>query len=251
LTPITALLSDVPIDSASPGYNPGIQVLFFRRGSTVYGTMDIPELSSGETGVIGQDLPQDLRLRLGILSENTFQNYTSLVNILSTDNYPTAISKLDAALAAIQNNTAKEENFTVGAGGQTIFNTTNIQFAVSNTIPDIQVYVNGQKQIQAQDGNPANGDFVKNTNQQIQFSYTVPENAIVTIRQERTGGGGGGGGGVDLTNIVVNMSPSVNGGQSVGTVAKGFSALYLKDTMSAQVYRLDMVSGVLTITPVP
>jgi len=243
-------LQNVPISPDSAGWEPGIQVLFFRRGSTVYGMMDIPELSSGETGTIGTDLPQDLRVRLGILAENSYQEYTSVTNFLVTDNYPTAISKLDAALNVIQSNAAQEENFTVGVGGQSVFTTTNIEFSASNAIPDIQVYVNGQKQIQAQDGVLNNADFIKNTIQEIEFSYTVAENAIVTIRQERTGAGGGLGASVDLENIVVNPAPFVNGNKTLGQETKAWGALYLKDTNSAQVYKIEMISGVFTITPI-
>lgn len=251
LTVKKTTLQNVPLSPDSAGWEPGIQVLFFRRGSIVYGCMDIPELSSGETGTIGTDLPQDLRVRLGILAENQYQDYTSVTNFLITDNYPTALSKLDAALNVIQSNLPQEENFSVASGGQSVFTTTGIEFALSNAIPDIQVYVNGQKQIQAQDGNLATADFIKNTDQEIEFSYTVPEGSVVTIRQERTGGGGGTGVATDLENIVVSPAPFVNGGQNLGQLSKAWGGLYLKDTNSAQVYKIEMVSGVLTITPVP
>jgi hypothetical protein len=97
--PLTvAALSAVPIDPASAGYNAGIQVLFFRRGGKIYGMMDIPELSSGEVVVIGQDLSNANRTRLGITGENAFTAYSSTAIITSPDSYPVAISKLDLNL---------------------------------------------------------------------------------------------------------------------------------------------------------
>lgn len=250
LTPVIVPLADVPIDPASAGWSPRIQVLFFRRGNTIYGNIDIPEIDSGETATIGEDLPKEVRSRLGITSESSYQAYTSTNYILPTDNYPTALSKLDAAVASFGLDVAKEEYFTVGVGGATNFVLTTFTFSVTHTIPDIQVYVNGQKQHQSPTG-ALDKDFRKVNNNEIEFSYTVPENAEVTVRDERTGVALVPGGGVDLTNITVNPQPSVSGANSLGSVTKGWKELYLKDTASAQVYRLDITSGVLTLTPVP
>ena len=251
LTPVVVALSAVPIDPASVGYSPRIQVLFFRRGNTIYGNIDIPELDSGETARIGQDLPKNIRTRLGVTSESSFQAYTSTGYIVTSDNYPTALSKLDAAIVAFANDTAKEEYFTVGVGGQSLFTMAAITFSTLHTVPDIQVYVNGQKAKQSPDGTLTNGDFRKVGNNQIQFDYTVPQNAVVTLRDERAGVGTSPGGGVDLTNITVDVQPSTNGSNAIGAVTKGWKELYLKDTASAQVYRLSITSGVLSLTPVP
>lgn len=58
------------------------------------------QLDSGETGSIGEDLPTVQRNRLGILSENTFEQYSAAslsYGVLSVnDTLPTAISKLGA-----------------------------------------------------------------------------------------------------------------------------------------------------------
>jgi hypothetical protein len=106
LTPVVSLLSDVPIDPKSSGWQRGIQVLFFRRGTTVYGMMDIPDLNSGETANIGIDLPLTIRTRLGITSESTYEAYTSAAlstgYIATADSYAAAISKLTERAPAIK-----------------------------------------------------------------------------------------------------------------------------------------------------
>lgn len=247
LAPVVVPLSAVPIDPASVGYVPGIQVLFYRINNQIYGMMDIPELSSGEVVVIGQNLSTQNQNRLGLTSDTAFQAYTSTSVILTTDNYATAISKLDAALAGVLSDLAKEDHFLVGVGGQTVFTLPTIVMNVADSIPDIQVTVNGQKVRLSPTGLIANGDFKKNSTTQIEFFALIPENAEVIVRDERTGGGSGN----DLTNITVDPQPVANGSRALGTVAKGWSGLFLKDTTSAQVYRIDMVSGVLTMTAVP
>ena len=250
LAPVVAPLSAVPINPASPGFVPGVQVLFYRINNKIYGMMDIPEITSGEVVIIGESMSNNNRNRLGLISDSAFQPYSSTINILAADNYPTAISKLDNIIGAILNDNAREEYFPVGAGGETNFVASVLTWSTSHSIPDIQVFVNGVKMKQSPDGLAANGDFIKVDDNEIEFSYLIPEGALVTIRDERTGGGGGGGG-PDLNNITTNPAPVSNGAHSVGTVTKGWSGLYLKDTASAQVYRLDITAGVLNITAVP
>lgn len=202
LTPIVANLSDVPIDPDSIGYSATIQVLFFRRGSTVHGLVDIPELSSGEQAVIGQDLPTKHRTRLGIVDEDTYEDYSSITTVALTDSHPAAISKLDAAVGSLSilSNTNQsainaifdaldaiiggepvEEHFVVGVGGQTIFNATLISWNSDVSSVDIAVFVNGQKVAQDQTGS-LTLSFRKNSGTQIEFSDTIPEYACVTIR---------------------------------------------------------------------
>lgn len=54
-------------------------------------------LDSGESIVIGQDLPDDIRTRLGITGETSFQAYGNTHRINTTDTYPEAITNLDKA----------------------------------------------------------------------------------------------------------------------------------------------------------
>lgn len=186
----------------------------------------------------------------GTASWYTFPfGYTSLTNIAASDDFKTAISKLDAAINAIQLDLPVEEHFLV-VGSQTVFTTSTLTWNVLNTEPDIMVFVNGQKVKQSSTGLAAGGDFKKNANNIIEFFNPVPDQSSVTIRKENQGGGGGGGGS-DLTNITVNPQPVTNAAHSLGTTGKAWSALYLKDTTSSQVYKLEVISGALTVTAVP
>ena len=251
LVPIVAAMSAVPIDPASVGYDAGIQVLFLRKGGKIYGMMDIPELSSGETATIGEDLPKNIRDRLGIISDTTYESYTSTNIILAADSYATAISKMDAAFAAFASDEAKEDWQTVVGVPQLQFNTTNVTMIFDNTKLDVQVYINGVRMRQATDGTAATGEFKKNSATQIEFFQAIPVNARVCIRDERSGSAISGGGGVDLTNITVDPQPFTNGSQAIGTVTKAWEAIYLKDTLSSQVYRLEVTGGVFQIVAVP
>jgi hypothetical protein len=58
-------------------------------------------------------------------------------------------------------------------------------------------------------------------------------------------------GGTDLTNIDVDIQPDTDGGRDVGTAAKSFNALWLKDTVTGDAYRLEVTSGVLQAVLVP
>jgi len=247
VTPVVAAISAVPINPSSGGFAQNIQVLFVRRNNTIYGELDLPELESGQSAMIGQRFTAPVAARLGLTSDTTYEPYTSTDVILPTDDYQAAISKLDAAIGAIESSTPEEETFLVSGSPQTIFTCSVITFSNLNTVWDIAVYRNGVKQIQdTTDSGLA--DYQKISTTQIQFSYAVPVNAEVVVRLERTGGGGGG---TDLTNISVDPQPYSNGAQSLGEVTKAWSALFLKDTGSSQVYKLTIVGGVLTITPVP
>jgi hypothetical protein len=224
-------------------------------------------LESGEGDIVGEDLPSDHRARLGIISETAFQAYTSTFYINLNDTHPEAISNLDAALDAeatarangdsnlqtqinaIVNDVAKEEDVLVtNPIGVTVATAPTMTWNVSNAVPDVSVFINGVKKILDQTGGLTK-DWRKTSANSIEFSYTVPIDAVITFRDERTGGGGGGGG--DLENINVDIKPDTNGARAVGSVTRGWKYVFLKDTTSAQVYRLEVVSGVFQITPVP
>lgn len=251
LTVQVGVFGSLPINPLVSGYNQTRMVMFYRKNGNIESLMEMPDLDSGEISQIGVSLPAKIRARLGILSETSFVAYTSNNVIAANDNYAIALSKLDAAIFAINSDEADEEIFLVTApGGQTVFNAVGLSWSTDHNVPDIQVTINGVKYQQSRDGNPANEDFVKTDADTLTFNFSVPQNAKVVIRDERTGGGGGGGGG-DLTNITVDPQPATNGGKALGQTAKAWSALYLKDTSSAQVYKIEMVSGTLTMTPVP
>ena len=45
-------------------------------------------------------------------------------------------------------------------------------------------------------------------------------------------------------NLAVNITPQTDGALSVGTETKAFNALYLKDTVTGQIYRIEIENGV-------
>jgi hypothetical protein len=95
-----------------------------------------------------------------------------------TDQIDTNTSGVVTLLDAIErifNGEPIEEHFIVGAGGQTIFNATIIEWDQSNAKPDITVWVDGRKQKQGT-------AFNKTSGTQIVFTSLIPEERVVTIR---------------------------------------------------------------------
>lgn len=181
LTPVVAALTDVPIDPTEAGSSKKLMVLFFRRGGTIYGTMDMPELDSGEVVVIGQDLPQALRARLGITGENSFQAYTSTQYILAGDNYPSAISKLDAAIDAIATAQNQRNWIIVPDGpGVTVYNDSMLTWDPDTNVYDILVLISGRIKTPTEDYN-------KTSSTQITFTEVVPPRSRIEIIKIRTG----------------------------------------------------------------
>lgn len=179
LVPQVADLSAVPIDPSSPGFSAGIQVLFFRRGSTIYGIMDIPELDSGESGSIGLDLPISIRQRLGITSDTSMQSYTSTTIISSTDTYPEAISELDLAVNQALSDTAIEETI-IASAGQTTINFSSIYFNPNPLSVDLKVYRDGLFMKQG-----ASRDYQRTSGSQIVFNYPLLANEAIEGRLEK------------------------------------------------------------------
>jgi len=100
LSPLLPLVANFASLSLISAAGKTLQVLFLRRGAIIYGMMDIPELTSGEQAVIGQDLSTVNRTRLGITGENTFEAYSSTRIVAANDTHPAAISKLDNMIPA-------------------------------------------------------------------------------------------------------------------------------------------------------
>lgn len=171
-------------------------------------------------------------------------------------NYSTLNNKVDTVSGGLQDqiddilsDTAREERVEA-VSGQTLITLSSITFNPLNSVRDVQVFRNMGRVFQSSTGNVSGGDFQKVGNNQIQFFYPLVAGDRITTRDERTGGGGGGGGSTDLENIAVEMAPDTNGGHAVGQNTKGFSALYLKDTTNASVWRVEIVSGALQATQV-
>ena len=55
---------------------------------------------------------------------------------------------------------------------------------------------------------------------------------------------GGGGGGSDLEAIIVDIQPSTVGGHSVGTLEKPWAAIFVKDEVTDDIWKISVASGV-------
>ena len=150
---------------------------------------------------------------------------------------------------AITSDHAREERFEA-VSGQTLFTLSTIVFDPSASIRGIVVYKNVGRVFMSSTGSLSDGDYVKVGTNQINWLYPLQDGDRVVVREERTGGGGGGGGATDLENIIVDPSPDSNGGHALGTSSRSWSGVYLKDTMTSNVWLLQVVSGSFQTTQV-
>lgn len=156
---------------------------------------------------------------------------------------------LQSQINSITSNHALEERFEA-VSGQTIFTLSTIVFDPSASIRDIVAYKNMGRAYQSSTGNISGGDYVKVGTNQINWLYPLQDGDRIVVREERTGGSGGGGGGTDLQNIVVDPCPDSSGGHALGTLSRPWSGVYLKDTVTANVWLLQVVSGSFQTTQV-
>jgi hypothetical protein len=189
LTPVVCQLTGVPLNPNSTGFDQKIFLLFFRTNNKIHGTMEIPELSSGEESTIGENLPTFIREGLGIKSETEFYPLTSTRVIEESDNRVTRESKLDDAIGAIYDSIHDEEVLGPATEGQTVFTASRFVWVPDNDVLDIFVFLNGRKVKQDRLGG-TNKDFRKIANNAIEFSYPLRVNAEVTIyKPGKTGAG--------------------------------------------------------------
>jgi hypothetical protein len=235
--------------------------------------------------VTGNKLNTAYRYRIGVNGDLTYEPYTTPVVIQASDTYPTAISKLDAAVTTI-NSSVPQQHREVALLGQTIIDVPlAMAFAFDDTIPDIEFTVNGKKQA-------LGVEYNKTSTVRITSTYPFPAGADLLITKERTGGvptvvngidvkhngalivgsatsinlvgagvasvtnngggevevniTGGGGGTIDLSAVDQDIIPDANGSRSLGSVTKGWDGLYLTDKTTGDVYRLQIDNGFLS-----
>jgi hypothetical protein len=146
--------------------------------------MGLGTLDAGESVTIGQDLSNNIRARLGITGESTFQAYTSTEVVALTDTYPEAISKLDVGVETILRNNPKEQSFDAD-GVTSQFVLTDFAFSADATYLDITVWVDGRKQEQSLNGQLVN-NYRKLGVNTIQFAVAPVAGSRVTVRKEGT-----------------------------------------------------------------
>jgi len=179
--------------------------------------------------------------------------HTADISALDTrlDTAETEIDQLQADLNTIEANVPDEEEFTAIAL-QVLFDLTGFTVDASNLIRDIEVFVDGRRQIQATSGIFAgNKGWRKNSTSQIELAEAPGDGKAVTVWKQGTAVVVSGGGGTDLQNIAVHPQPASNGSKSLGTSAKGWDGVHVKDTASAQVWKIQVNGGVLEAISVP
>jgi len=154
--------------------------------------------------------------------------------------------------AAIFVRTIKYQKFAGTGPGVSIFNLDPYNFLVDpdNTVIDCEYYRDGKWLVQSLLGTFVDGTVRKNSSSQVELSTPLlTGQELVVVRRVPVGSGSGGGGSpTDLENIPVDlgfMTP-----HSVGTITKPASALYLKDTVTYDIWQLTVTSGNLQIIKV-
>lgn len=170
-----------------------IEPVLIRIQDNIYfknGGLELKGQSGDTTSGRIDDITQDLLTYMGAVNESDSDpNYSSANIVTQGGSLTNAIGELDNQVYAIITDTAEEEDFSVGVGGQTNFVASTMTWSATNSVVDILVFVNGKKQKQDTSGGLSE-DYRKISTIEIEFSYTVPENARVTIHSVRTGGGG-------------------------------------------------------------
>ena len=150
-----------------------------------------------------------------------------------------------AALQAYVSSVPEEQIFNVGAGGQSVFNLTNFTVDPSNSILDCDFLIDGRWQTQSILGDFSDGAVRKNSATQIQTSEPVVEfSEFIVLKRTMSGTSPL----VDLTAITVNLGFVTP--HSVGTLAKPASSLILKDTITADIWQLQVVNGVFQVVKI-
>lgn len=235
-------------------WNLPIQVLGFVKDGNfnphLFSVAGMGELDIGEQIVLGQDLSKTIRIRLGILGETSMQSYPSANVISASDNYATAIGKLDEAVSQFGLDVPEEEVFETSAA-QDEFTISAIEhWNASNSFKEITVTINGQKWTQDATGIKVGLFFHKLSSTTIKTHTMVPAESVVVIRKERTGAAPVGDG-VDLTNVSVDIQPDTNNVRSLGSTAKGYKAVYFSDLATGNVYKASVNNGNFQLELVP
>lgn len=163
----------------------------------------------------------------------------------------TQVDTLTSELNTIKSNNPDFEEI-ITDGSSNIFPLTKFTLSDDNTVVDAILYLNGRFQHLSRLGNFSDGQWRKPTPSSIEVDTVIPAGQSITVYKPGTAViVSGGGGSVDLTNINVNPQPDTDGNRSLGTQAKAWSFLFLKDSVTGEVWKLEMNNGdLITTTPV-
>jgi hypothetical protein len=163
---------------------------------------------------------------------------TTKVNIGTTiDSYNVAYSKLGTA----QIGTGDGNQLAVG----TVYGYSSSKIAI---ITDTKLAdAGGTDAGVGENFGSSNGSFA-NVNVTIKIQATIPilgwSSTAEFLAPQITSA-------VNLENISVDPTPLSNGSQSLGTVTKAWGSLFFKDTVTSQVYKLEVTNGIFQVVIVP
>lgn len=161
------------------------------------------------------------------------------------------IIQLQNAVAAIQANTPQQD-IQAGTGVAAYTVVGALTFDASNTVFDIDVYVDGRLQTQDETGTTLKS-YKKTSTTALLFTEVVLAGKEIKIFKRGTSSGPAINYSTpvfDFENLTVAPAPAVNGDKSLGTTVKAFKSLFLKDKVTAQVYELEIVNGVVSFSPI-
>lgn len=129
-------------------------------------------------------------------------------------------------------------------GGGTIFNLTSFSLNPSNSSFDADFFIDGRWQQQSLLGNFSDGAVRKNSTTQVELSEAIPSGKEFVVLKRTMQGNAG----PDLTAINVDMGFVVP--KTVGTLLNPASSLIVQDKISADIWEIEVVSGVLQATKI-
>ena len=218
--------------------DPDAYVIAMRIGNNIYfknGALELKGDATGNTSGRINDITQDLLNYIGASDESDGDpNYPSSSDpdtvVTQGTSLTTAIDALNSEMIAVITNNPGEEIFTVGAGGQSVFNLTEFQVDPDNTVYDIECYVDGRRMLLDPTGALTRG-FRKNSLTQVELSETVPEGKEVVFWKQGTSYGGTTaptGGSLWSDPMDSTTTPNVDVAHDVGSTSRRIREVHAK-----------------------
>jgi hypothetical protein len=240
VTPQVAPLALVPWDENAA-------VLGIIKGGefspVLLGVAGMTKLSTNEGVIFGEDLPQSIRVRLGILTDSggeptAFQSYSSQLAINGPDTYPQALSNLD--IMSAQNRHARLVKFSgdwqvAGANVLRILSDCYVQIPglteVRNTVAAQSITLSADGDIAYVSLNRTTGAAATLTVLVASAASVIPgRNTFVVARRTPTG--------VEIDGQAVTYTDRLVSGQTNNVVVDG-------DTLEEAIKRLDVRQDVV------
>lgn len=189
----------------------------------------------GDTGGVGiTPITQGSIVYLG-----QFTGITDLENTVAQNTLD--IATIQAFMASMP----LEQRFTVGPGGQSVFNLTAFSVDPSNSVFDVDYILDGRWQTPSIVGDFSDGAVRKNSSTQIETAEVIPERKqLIVLKRTMSGGSPL----VDLTAITVDLGFVTP--HTVGTLTSPAWSFILKDKVTADIWELEVRNGVFQVVKI-